>query len=229
VAAWLRALPRRMGADALLAAAIAMVSVLGAVAAYTASVADQEGNRLLRLAVLETAQREQITSVLVARVDHDMRELPGYAEHLTIAATLDTQASKSSDVQAKQALQQQAAGERAIAHTLQHFFLVRQPDVAKNADGSVKVTYDQARAMRTALAENNELRTLDPEASKSAGEAQHRKSVALTSLLVVFALALLLFTVARFVRVSWRSRMVIPATVLTLGATAAMLAVQRWA
>ena len=225
----LRALPRRMGADALLAAAIALVSVLGAVAAYSASIADQEGGRLLRLAVLETAQREQVTSVLVARVDHDMRELPSYAEHLTVAASLDAQAAKTGDAQAKQALQQQAAGERAIAHTLLPFFLVRQPEVAKNADGTVKVTYDQAKAMHIALAENSVLRNLDPEASTSAGEAQHRKSVALTALLVAFAIALLLYTVARFVRASWRRRMVIPASLLTVAATVAMLAVQRWA
>src|SRR5258708_12337256 len=122
MAARLRALRDRRAPDVLLATGIGLVSVLGAVAAFRASIADQEGGRLLRLSVLQTAQQEQITSILTARVDHDLRTLPLYAEHLNVAASLDAQATAPSDTSVRQTLQHQPARDPPLPPTLHPFF-----------------------------------------------------------------------------------------------------------
>jgi hypothetical protein len=248
----LRALRGRDATDALVAAAIALVSVLGAVAAFRGSLADQEGSRLLRLSVIETAQSEQLTSVTTARLNEDLRNLAIYNEHLSAARSLEELASHETNPAVAASLRRQASGEQAIARIRPPFFFGNGPTASQSPPPAPPIALvptppplsapfpapvlvpapgaiagDHGSVPHADPATARELRALNPEATRAAGEAAHHKSVLLTGLFVAFATALLVFTVARFV--PWKRRVAVPGAVVTAGACVAFLLIERLA
>jgi hypothetical protein len=70
------------------AIAIALVSILGAVVAFSGTLAEQEARHLDQQGIQDAARQQQIITDLQATVDEDLRYLAPYQEHLKAAQVL---------------------------------------------------------------------------------------------------------------------------------------------
>lgn len=186
------------------AIAIAVVSVLGAVVAFSATLTDQSARQLDQQGVENVSRQQQIITELQATVDADLRYLAPYQEHIKAAQMLDTQANTLTAAHPNSAalLHAEAESERVLARTWQALFQAAIPTATGDADKPVQ--YDAAAALQRLEANSPDLHELRPEAVLAQADATHTESVSLVGLVTLFVASLLFLTLAQFTRPSIR-------------------------
>lgn len=203
------------------AIAIAVVSILGAVVAFSATLTEQDARRLDQQGIQDASRQQQIITDLQATVDEDLRYLAPYQEHIKAAQTLDAQATalQSSDPASAALLHAQAESERVLARSWQGFFQAALPSAT---DATAPLKYDAKAALQTLENNNSDLQQLRPDAIRDQADTKHTESVNLVGLVTLFVAALLFLTLAQFTRPTIR-RMFAGA-----GAVAAVSGVALW-
>lgn len=174
---------------------IGFASVLSAVVAWRASLAAIEAGRHESLAVQQQARREQIEAELQGIVAHDLRLLAGYREHALAARELQQQANdvRSDNVELADDLDLEAQNRRALARSLQPFFL-GQAGVFLHDDGTV--AYEPERVLRLLRESEPELSELRPAEMLDRADAADRRTLSLIGVAALLVGSLLLLTIA---------------------------------
>jgi hypothetical protein len=203
------------------AIAIAVVSMLGAAVAFRGSLTGQEAHRLDQDGIQEAARKEQIVTDISASVNEDLRNLAGYQEHVKTAKLITDQANsvRTKFPDLAEALDAQAQSETVLARTQGRFFRWLVPAAG---DDKAPVEYDKDKVVARALAQNEELKKLRPDATLTAADEKHTKSVYLVGLVTLFIAALLFLTVAQFIRERLR------AIFAAAGGAATLLGIVLW-
>ncbi len=200
---------------------IAIVSILGAVVAFTGTLAAQTASQLDESGIEDTATQQQIITNLNATVQEDERNLAQYQEDLKAAAILHSQAAtlSSSDPSSAAQLRDQAESYTVLARTRASFFRGAFP--APGPDNG-PVQYDPKAALQRLENSNEQLSELRPDSTLQQADATHSQGVNLVGLVTLFIAALLFLTLAQFTRPAIR-RVFAAAGVLT-----ALVAVVLW-
>lgn len=173
---------------------IAVVSMLGAGVAWSASISSTTSSDLNQQAHQEFLLRHQILTSAQAAVGEELRRVASYQEQVTAERILRQQADRlrktNPDVAA--ILDQQAQGQAALARSTSYFFFAASPQL--DADGTVR--YDRRQAVDNLLSQYVIYQQLHPNATQAEAndeDAKYRHTVAVG---IVFVLALFLLTFA---------------------------------
>lgn len=219
--------PEESGFRSLIAIVIAVTSVIGALAAWRASVLATEAAILNRRAIQERIESEMRQLRWEGQVDHDVRLLADYQEHIWAWRFLGAQAERAqrTDAQLAASLDAQAQGELALARALRPFFLSAIPDFG-NAQGTI--VYDRAYVLEGLLLGDATLRDLRPAATLTRAETFHAKAAFLRGIVALFVAALFFLTLGVVARIGIRRVLaqvgaaVIAATVVLWGVAEAL-------
>ena len=183
----------------LVAIAIAVVSILGAVVAFTGTLAGQTAAQLDQSGIEDTAQQQQIITDLNAEVEEDVRNLAPYQEDIKAATVLQSQAAslQSSDPSAAADLQSQAESYLVLARTRSSFFRGGFPSPGAT---NKPVQYDPQAALNRLENNDEQLSELRPDATIAQADDKHAQSTNLVGLVTLFIGALLFLTLAQFAR-----------------------------
>lgn len=178
---------------------IALVSILGAVVAFSATLTEQDARRLDDQGIQDAARQQQIVTDLQATVNSDLRYLAPYQEHVKAAQILDDQATtlQATDPAGADRLRAQAQSERVLARTWQGFF---QGAVPVAGDAAAPLKYDPVAALQRLEANDADLQELRPDAVLAEADDSHTRSVHLVGLVTLFVAGLLFLTLAQFTR-----------------------------
>ena len=203
------------------AVAIAVVSILGAVCAFTGTLAEQGARQLDQQGLQDDASRQQIVTSLNGTVNEDLRNLAPYQEEIKAAEALQSQAATldSSDPTSAALLRAQAESELVLARTQLNFFQAALP--APGPSGK-PAQYDPDAALQRLENNDPQLNQLKPDATIAAADGKHQTSVNLAGLVTLFIAALLFLTLAQF------TRPVVRRTFAGAGVITALLAVLLW-
>ena len=181
------------------AIAIALVSIIGAVCAFTDTLAEQGARQLDQQGIQDDASRQQIVTNLNGTVNEDLRNLAPYQEEIKAAAVLQSQAATldTSDPTSAAILRAQAESELVLARTQRDFFRAALPDPGPSGKPA---QYDPDAALRRLENNDPQLNQLKPEATIQAADTKHAESVNLAGLVTLFIAALLFLTLAQFTR-----------------------------
>jgi hypothetical protein len=181
------------------AIAIAIVSILGAVVAFNATLTEQDARKLDAQGIEDASRQQQIVTDLQATVNQDLRYLVPYQEHIKAAQVLDQQANtlQATDSTSASLLHAQAESERVLARSWQSFFQAAFPTVG---DATAPLTYDAGAALQRLENNDSDLQQLRPQALLDQADSTHRESVNLVGLVTLFVAALLFLTLAQFTR-----------------------------
>lgn len=187
---------RGPGFRTIVAAMIAVISVLGAIAAWRAAVVSITAADLNEDGMLELVQREQIRAQMESLVDEDVRLFAEYRTHVVAWDLLlkDAKAQRQRRPELADALEAQAQGELARARALVPFFRASAPALSPDA------TYDRAFALSNLESLNTDFRELDPDASFARGAREYRRTVNLVLVVALFVASLFFLTLAQFAR-----------------------------
>jgi hypothetical protein len=184
------------GLTTIVAAAITLVSILVAVAAWRGSTAIGQASDLDGGYIQQVAMRQQEMETIAGYVELDMRLLPRYQQHVLAASQLQAAAAKlpagSAD---RQLLEVRAQGERAIARVMRPFFIA-PPAV----DAQGVATYDRESVLRTLENQDTRLTDLQPDEVAAQASVVHGQANAFVVVGVILAVALVLLTIAQVTR-----------------------------
>lgn len=185
------------------AIAIALVSILGAVCAFTGTLAEQSARQLDQQGIQDDASRQEVITNLNGTVNEDLRNLAPYQEEIKAAEALQSQAATldSSDPTSAALLRAQAESELVLARTQKSFFRAALPDPGSSGKPA---QYDPDQALQRLENNNAQLKQLKPDATIQAADSKHAQSVNLAGLVTLFIAALLFLTLAQFTRPSIR-------------------------
>jgi hypothetical protein len=173
---------------------IAVVSVLGAGVAWSASISSTKSSDLNQQAHQEFLLREQILTSAEAAVGEELRRVASYQEQITGERVLRQQADRlrktNPDVAA--ILDQQAQGQAALARTTSYFFFAASPQI--DADGTVH--YDRRQAIANLLSQYVIYQQLHPTATQAEANDEDAKYRHIVAVGIVLVLALFFLTVA---------------------------------
>jgi hypothetical protein len=176
------------------AALIVLVSVLGAVVAWSASTSSTKSSDLDQQAQQEFLLRQQILTSAQAIVGEELRRVGSYQAAISAERILREQADRvrgsSPDVAAL--LDEQAQGQAALVRTTAHLFFAAAPQVSP--DGTV--TYDRRRAVDNLLTQYVVYQQLHPAATQEAANDEDAKYRGAVAVGILFALALFFLTIA---------------------------------
>jgi hypothetical protein len=200
---------------------IAIVSILGAVVAFTGTLAGQTARQLDQSGIEDTSRQQQIITDLSGTVEEDLRNLAPYQEAIKAAGVLQSQAAtlSSSNPSAAAQLRNQAESYLVLARTRAQFFRGAFPAPGPS-DGPVQ--YDPKAALQRLQNQNEQLSELRPAATIAQADAKHAQGVNLVGLVTLFIAALLFLTLAQFTRPAIRR------VFAGAGAFTAALAVVLW-
>lgn len=186
---------------------IALVSIVGAGVAWSASTASTDSSDLDQQAQQEFLLREQILTSARAAVGEELRRVGSFQEQVSSERILREQAKRFriSDPQVAGILDQQAQGAAALARTTGYFFFAAFPTVG--ADGSV--TYNPDQAINNLLSRYTIYQQLQPEATAADADEADKKSKRIVGIGVILVAALFLLTLAEIA--GRRSRFVLAA------------------
>jgi hypothetical protein len=179
---------------------IAVVSILGAVVIWRASVDSSDASDLGQQGIQQLILQQQKRGDIEASVARDFRLFADFQEHVLNWRSLLTQADQTQPTDSALAadLRQQARRElsaaRAIRPLMQAF---DQPDFG---DETGIVTFDPGRLAAAREAADLELTGLRPGRAFADQETTHRRSLHLVGVAVLFAAALLFLTLAQVAR-----------------------------
>ncbi len=184
------------GLTTIIAAAITLVSILVAVAAWRGSSAVGRASDLDGSYIQQVAMRQQELETITGYVELDTRLLPRYQEHVLAAAQLQAAADKlpagSAD---RQLLEVRAQGERAIARVMRPFFIALP---AVDAQGIA--TYDRESILRALEDQDTRLADLQPDRVAADAALTHDQANGFVVVGVILAVGLVLLTIAQVLR-----------------------------
>ena len=184
------------GLTTIIAAAITLVSILVAVAAWRGSSAVGLASDLDGSYIQQVAMRQQELETITGYVELDTRLLPRYQEHVLAAAQLQAAADKlpagSAD---RQLLEVRAQGERAIARVMRPFFIALP---AVDAQGIA--TYDRESILRALEDQDTRLADLQPDRVAADAALTHDQANGFVVVGVILAVGLVLLTIAQVLR-----------------------------
>lgn len=219
--------PEESSFRSLIAVVIAVTSVVGALAAWRASILATEAATLNRRAIQEVIASEMRRMRWEGEVDHDMRLLARYQEHIWTWRFLRAEAERvrRTNAQLAASLDAQGQGELALARSLRPLFLAGTPGFG---DARGKVAYDREFVLEGLLLGDATLRDLRPDATHNRAETFHAKAALLRGIVALFVTALFFLTLAVVTRVGIRRILaqagasVIVATVVLWGVVEAL-------
>jgi hypothetical protein len=187
----------------IVAIGIAIVSILGAVVAFTGTLAEQDARQLDQQGLQDASTQQQIITNLNATVEQDQRNLAPYQEDIKAAAALQSQAATldSTDSTSAAKLRAQAQSYLVLARTRLSLFQGALPDPGPS---DKPVQYDPQAALQRLENRDAKLPELRPDATLAQAESKHGQSVNLVGLVTLFIAALLFLTLAQFTRPSIR-------------------------
>ena len=168
------------------AVAIVIVSILAAVMAWRASVADESADATRVHAEQNRLAQQQLIASDETTVLHDLQLYERYAEHTDLARALEHDGQFV-----------RAQAEREAAASQRPLFEGTFPEIRHDGTAS----FDAAYARSQARLRDFELLNLHPPAKLEArAEADHRRGVKLTGLAAMFVAAVVLLTFAEISR-----------------------------
>jgi hypothetical protein len=173
---------------------IALVSVLGAGVAWSASKSSNRSSDLNQQAQQEFLLRHQILTSAQAVVGEELRRVGTFQEQINAERILREQAIRYRKSQPDVAaiLDAQAQGQAALARTTGYYFFAAFPTVG--ADG--RVSYDRRQAVRNLLTQYVVYQQLHPNETQAAANREDRKYRRSVAVGIVFVLALFCLTIA---------------------------------
>lgn len=175
---------------------IVVVSILAAVMAWRASVANEESDATRVEAEQNRLAQQQLIASEETAVLHDLQLYEPYAEHTNLARSLERDAGRAAPAAARTLLVR-AQDERNAAASQLPLFSGTRPE--RRRDGTV--TFDAAYARSQARLRDVELLDLRPPGElHERAEAKHRRGVRLTGLAALFVAAVVLLTFAELSR-----------------------------
>jgi hypothetical protein len=183
------------------ALAIALISILGAIVAFRASLSEEEAHRLDLDGLQASAEVQQIKTNTEAIANEDQRTAVEYQDHIVLALKLEAEATKASDPQVAASLDAEAQNQRVLARTVSRFFQGAFPEVT---DASTPVKIEREAEITRLLADNDRYGELHPEDTLKKAETVHTRAVDLLGLVTLFIAGLLFLTLAQFTRRSIR-------------------------
>jgi len=177
---------------------IAIVSILGAGVAWSASTTSNRSSDLDQQAQQEFLLRQQILTSARASIGEELRRVADLQEQVLAERTLRKQADRFRITQPDVAaiLDAQAQGQAALARTTGSLFFAAAPTVA--ADGTV--SYDRKQAMNNLLSQYVIYQQLHPNETQAEANRADEKYRRVVGVGVLFVAALFFFTVAEFGR-----------------------------
>jgi hypothetical protein len=159
-----------------------IVSILAAIMAWRASVADESADATRVHAEQARLAQQQLIASDETAVLHDLQLYERYAEHVDLARALE----RDGQLVRAQAEREAAAGQRAL-------FEGTLPEIRRDGTASFDAAY--ARSQQR-LRDVELLNLHPPEELEEHAEADHRRGVRLTGLAALFVAALVLLTFA---------------------------------
>jgi hypothetical protein len=198
---------------------IAVVSILGAVVVWRASVDSSDASDLGQQGIQQLILQQQKRGDIEAGVARDFRLFADYQEHVMNWRQLLAQADRAASSQPALAvaLREQARRELFEARTIRP--LIQPFDRPDFGDASGVVSFDPARQARALEDSDLELTGLRPDLSFEAERAGHRRALHLVGDAVLFAAALLFLTLAQVARRGARGIFAVAGVAVMLVAT----------
>jgi hypothetical protein len=175
---------------------IVLVSILAALMAWRASVADEASDATRVHAEQNRLAQQQLTAGDETAVFHDLQLFDRYGEHANLAHTLAADARRAPPRSAR-ALLVRAQGERDAAASQVPLFEGVVPGTRR--DGTARFDAGYARSQRR-LRDVELLDLEPPDKLQAHAESQHERGVRLTGLAALFVAALVLLTFAELTR-----------------------------
>jgi len=174
---------------------IAVVSIVSAIVAWRASLAQNDAQGLDVRAIQELAQVQQARQGLQALVDQDRRFLARAQEHLLTAKQLRAEADaiRGTDATRADQLDQQAQDEDALARVLGPFFLAASGIVLGEND---LIGYDPVYVQRNLEQNNETMRELRPEETRASAATAHARALDLVGIALLLVVSLFFLTLA---------------------------------
>jgi hypothetical protein len=194
---------RGWGFRTVVAVLIAVVSVLGAVAAWRASVVSIQASDLVEDGLLELVQREQLRAQIESRIGEDLRLLAEYQEHVSAWRLLEQDAERvrKKDPQLAETLEAQSQGELALVRALRPFFRSFSPDLGPPRHA---IGYDREFIFSQQVEFSPQFSQLRPGATFEDAVDAHDTNVRLVLVVALFIAALFFLTLAQFTSVRIR-------------------------
>lgn len=177
--------------------AIVVVSILAAVMAWRASLADEHADTTRVHAEQNRLAEQQLTAGDETAVLHDLQLFGTFEEHTDLALALERDARKAASPAAARALLVRAQDERNAAASQVPLFGNTLPGTRR--DGTAQFDAGYAREQQH-LRDVELLDLRPPEELLAHAEDQHRRGVRLTGLAALFVAALVLLTCAELTR-----------------------------
>jgi hypothetical protein len=196
---------------------IAVVSIIGAVDVWRASVESSDGSDFAQQGTQQLILQQQTRGSIEAGVARDFRLFTQFQEHVMNWRQLLSQADTvaSSDPTLAAGLRSQARTELSAARHIRP--LMQNFDRPDFGDARGVVQFDPAQQATALEAADLELSGLRPDLSFADADSAHRRALHLVGIAVLFAAALLFLTFAQVARRGARG-------IFALAGIAAMLA-----
>ena len=176
--------------------AIAVVSMLGAVVAWRASIVSSDASDLNQFATQELAEQQQILARHQNEVNQDIRLLASFQEHAWLEKRYrdDAKKVKKSSPDLAKGLQVRANGEAGLKREVEQFFLGGYPAVD---DAKATASYSSETALRELADQDARLAELRPVALSEEAAGRHRQALQLVGVGAIFVVALFFLTIAQ--------------------------------
>jgi hypothetical protein len=194
---------------------ITVVSILGAIAAWRASVVSGNAGGLDQQATQERVRKQQIEGEIHAQVDQDLRLFPRYLSHLSTWGVLKEKAEKTRDSKLADDLRGDAQEELALARTIYQALSVKPQFGQTN--------YDEKFSLNYLRQYNLDLVGLAPEETAALAEDERERGVRLVGIAALFIASLFFLTLAQVGRRTIRQVFGLAGLLIMLGATIALL------
>lgn len=204
---------------------IAVVSIVSALVAWRASLAQNDAQGLDIRAIQELAQVQQARQGLQSLVDQDRRFVARAQEHLLTAKQLRAEADsiRATDATRADQLDQQAQDEDALARVLSPFFLAAGGIVLGDND---QIGYDAAYVQRNLEQNDETMRQLHPDETRTSATIAHARALDLIGIALVLVVSLFFLTLAEVGRRRLRVWFAAAGGLGAIAAVAALVAVE---
>jgi hypothetical protein len=187
---------------------IAVVSILGAIVAFRASLSEQEAHQLDLTSLQEAEKVEQILNDADATANDDMLHAAQYQEHVKASAKLKAEADAATtagNTDLATTLTAASEHETVLARTVYRFMSGYSGAgfTATNATDK-PITFDRQAEVNFYLENNSDYTKLNPEATQAHAEKIHDRAVYMLGVVTLFIASLLFLTLAQFTRRSIR-------------------------
>ncbi len=183
---------------------IAMVSILGALAAWRGSILSDDADRLDHVFLLQREQQRQAELLIQQKIDEELRQVLPYEQHYRMAQLLREEADAAQqrgDTSLALSLRQQAAQESDLAKARAVFFQVTFPGTAGNSNQPLQ--YDATAEIAKLMASSDDVQDVQPDGpggTRALANQAHDRALTLVLLATLFVAALFFLTLAQFAR-----------------------------